>query len=124
MLRVFGEYESAYPLLLLLCGASIIRAGFGDVGGFIVMVGRMGAGLIVNSASLAVMVLGLAAFVPFSDLLGTGFALLLAALSGSTGLAFALYRYEGFQVITWLMVLVIVGSVLPLLILAVAYGGL
>jgi len=122
MLGIFGHYQSAHPLLLLLCGASIIRAGFGDIGGFLSMTGRAGTALIINAISLAVMVIALFMFLPMAETLGTGMALLLTALVGMSSIAFALYRFEGFKTMDVFIFSLMTISTLSVTILAIVEG--
>lgn len=118
VLTLFGAYSGAYPLLLLLCVVSIIRAGFGDVGGFMSMAGHSFSAFLSNLVSLGVMVMALVLLVADYGAFGAGVALMITAFVNMGGFAVLLYYHDRFKVMSWLSSITMGTSSFLLLILA------
>ncbi len=117
VLNLFGPYEAAYPVLLLLCAASVVRAGFGDVGGFISMTGHSVAGLISNLVPILVLIAGFTLWVPL-DAFGAGLVFFVSVLVNMGMMAAMLYYYARFNVMSVLSSAVMMVSCAALIALA------
>ena len=91
---IFPEYEAAYPLLLILAAASIIRAGFGAIGGYLNIAGYAGYGLITNTLTLMFLGISLLYFVPLYAGKGAALSLALAAFFSMAFMAWVIFKKE------------------------------
>lgn len=103
ILSLFGEYDSALPVLYILAAASIIRTGFGASGDLIGMAGHAGASAIIAAISMVITVSGIAILVPYMGATGGAFAVLLGTLQMFAGFNFVLKRQEELRLMPVLM---------------------
>lgn len=101
VLSLFGGYDTALPLLMILCAAPLTGAVFGTAGGFVSIAGHAGWTFIMGGVSSVVMLGGALVFIPL--LLGVGAAL--AVLAGTCitmiGFAVVIWYLYGRSIIQW-----------------------
>ncbi len=119
----FGDYGiQTYSLLLILSIASLIRAGFGDIGGLISMAGHSGAAFIVHGAHFALLLVGFLIMVPLLESQGAAFAIVIGAIGAmgmNAGVVYFYYRWLCLNITD--AIALIVASVL---LINLAYGVL
>lgn len=81
VMNLFGDYSAAYSILMVLCAASLIKAGFGASGGYLGMAGYAGWLFITNAGAVLVLVVSMLLFVPWLEGMGAGYALAVHALA-------------------------------------------
>jgi O-antigen/teichoic acid export membrane protein len=84
---MFPDYQNAFPVFMILASASIIRAGFGAIGGYLNIAGYAGYGLITNAATLAILMILLITLIPLLGIMGASIALTIAALLSMLSMA-------------------------------------
>ena len=81
VLAQFGDYgQQTYDILILLSIASLLRAAFGDAGGFIAMAGHAGWALITHTLSFIALLAGFIYLVPAYQGIGAAYATNIAVL--------------------------------------------
>lgn len=98
-LSLFGEYAQAFPILMILSAAMVVRVGVGSSGGYLNMAGYAGFTLISTVMGMIVNIILAVLLVP--TLSGTGGALsvLLATIVVQVAIGVFLFVHEGFAVI-------------------------
>lgn len=122
VLSFFGDYKQAFPLLLLLSAASLIRAGFGDAGDFLALTGRSVPILLSNVISLASILICFVIFVPLLGNYGIGMAVFAGALTNMISIAVSLGRHEKVYVLTPLATAIMASGAGALFFLAAQLG--
>jgi|GEM_PF-2599884 len=107
---IFGEYEDAYIIFLLLAVASIIQAGFGTIGNYITIAGYAGTNLAINMATLGVVMAGLYIAVPAFDAMGAGLVVIIGALFSMSLMALAALQKDGLNTVSVPALLVMAGG--------------
>lgn len=79
LLELFGDYDGAYPLVMLLAIAALIRVGFGALGGYLTIAGYAGRAFIVNVFGLCVFLALLFMLTPDMAAQGAALAVTLSA---------------------------------------------
>ncbi|MGH1398678.1 MAG: lipopolysaccharide biosynthesis protein [Alphaproteobacteria bacterium] len=100
-LSLFGDYESALPLLFMLAAASVVRAAFGAAGEYIGMAGRANQALGVNILILGSVAGVIVALVPAVGIVGAAAALVIGALIGMVVSAGFIWRDDRFSCVNW-----------------------
>lgn len=118
ILSFFGDYAEAFPLLLLLSAASLVRAGFGDAGDFLALTGRSAPILLANIISLGSILISFAVFVPLFGNYGIGMAVFTGALMSMVSIMISLLKYEKVYVLTPLSITIMVTGTAALFLLA------
>jgi len=116
VLPIFGDYESAMPLLYVLAVASVIRSGFGGAGEYIGMAGRAGQGLFVNIVSAVVIAIALFILVPMFGIMGGAYALVLGAFCSMGLMGVLIWRDDRFAVLNMAMVIAMGMGVMGLMV--------
>ena len=116
VLTLFGDYGAeAYSILILLSIASLIRAAFGDAGGYIAMAGYAGWAMIIHSVSFLILLAGFTLLVPILGGNGAAYATILAVLFSMSAIAVLIWQKKKHAIIHWPDSLVLVASSLVLI---------
>lgn len=110
ILSLFGEYKTAYPLLILLAVAAIIRVGFGTAGGYLSIAGYAGWGLVINALTFGVLIGTIAIAVPPYQGYGAALATILAALTSMVVTTLVLKVKESANLLSWPAALAMLAS--------------
>jgi O-antigen/teichoic acid export membrane protein len=120
ILGLFGAYTHIFPLLLLLCIVSVIRAGFGDVDTFVTIAGYPGRTLILNILGFVALVLVLLLNTGAIDQNILGLSLLVNAITTLSGYTMLIYKKQHLMILNTHVVFVI-ASLTALLSFAILY---
>lgn len=102
VLGLFGDYgQQAYDILIILSIASMIRAAFGDAGGYIAMAGYAGWTLLIHALSFIVLLAGFVTLVPAMGGIGASYATNIAVLVSILAVAVIIKAKEGQALIGW-----------------------
>lgn len=95
VMNLLGDYDGAYTVLLVLSTASIIQAGFGASGNYLVMAGYAGWLFITNIFALCVLLVAMITLVPLWQGMGAGYALAIHALAMMGSVNYVIARQDG-----------------------------
>lgn len=100
ILKIFGEYQNSFPLLMLLCASVVIRNGTGKSGDFLYMAGYAGTALICVALAAAIMLVGALLLIPGYAALGAAWALVISSIVLNGLVNLANWRVAGFVTTT------------------------
>ena len=107
VLPIFGDYDSALPLLYILAVASVVRSGFGAAGEYIGMAGRAGQALFVNIVVAVVIGISLLLLVPMIGIEGGAYALVIGAVVSMGLMAVLVWWDDRFPVVNVMIIVAI-----------------
>ena len=102
VMRLFGDYESAYFILMLLSCGALIRTGFGEIGGYIMMAGYAGWALIISALSVASMVFSMSFLIPNYGSFGAASALVITAFVSMGTMSIIVLQKDKWSILTFL----------------------
>ncbi|MDB2682716.1 oligosaccharide flippase family protein [Alphaproteobacteria bacterium] len=115
VMMLFGPYENAYFILMLLACSAVIRTGYGEIGGYLLMAGYAGWALLISALSVAVMVTSMSVLIPEYGSYGSAYAVIVTAFASMSLMAIVILRKDGWSILTPASGLFLIGSCLLLL---------
>jgi len=98
VLELFGQYEAAYPVLVVLAGSHVVHTSFGMSGGYLNIAGYAGWTL-GTTASLLILNIALNyTLIPIYGAIGAGIATLISYTTVNLITAGAVYYLDGFKI--------------------------
>ena len=109
VLAQFGDYgQQTYDILILLSIASLLRAAFGDAGGFIAMAGHAGWALITHTVSFVTLLIGFIYLVPEYQGIGAAYATNIAVLITILSITLIIKKKNTYALIAWPEILTLI----------------
>lgn len=119
---LFDQYQSAFPIFVMLASASIIRAGFGAIGGYMTIAGYSGYSLISNLIALIILIALLLITIPIMGAMGAAISLTFAALLSMTLMAVIMIKKENSNTFSPSSTIAMILSVITLSLYAIFYA--
>lgn len=110
VLRLFGNYEAAYVVLLLVAAGRVLHCSFGMSGGLLTITGYAGTTLIITIGMLILNIALNWGLIPLLGAAGAALATLLTFAVSNSATAYSLLKLEGLRTYSGRLALV-VGSV-------------
>lgn len=101
VLGLIGPYESAYPVLLLLSAAALLRTVYGDSGSYLPMAGYVRWGLVTNVMGLITLLIMLYILVPFYDNIGAALSIIISIFVAMSVKAYGIYTKDRYNTLNF-----------------------
>lgn len=99
LLMLFGDYVSAWPVLLMLVCGFLVSSLFGATGRYLNMAGYAGLTLLTTTAMLMINILLNVVLIPMLGAIGAALSTVIALLSVNAGITYLIWKLDGFTVL-------------------------